>query len=280
VHTGFFNSAESAVTYATIAAEVILLVRLAWLGLVREFKIFSLFLTFDVLCTVVLMRWDYHSYGYERMWAVSTPVWTFLLAATALELSRGVRAAFPMETGSRTVALFGFLIGMTVSALASMLAHPQAISRAAVLFTMISRRCILSGCILAIMAQGAYLFLGNAPIMRNWRLHRRTLLACMSAVVISLFASMSTHRQYVPWFNLLRGVSLFGCVCAWIAGFRPAFSDLWDGLGWPTEDQVADNIVFYHRQAVLSRKRRRLEGLGSSGTAQPEHQQGASGALS
>ena len=263
MHTGFFNSAESAVTYATTAAEVILLVRLAWLGLLREFKIFSLFLAFDIVCTVVLMEWDYHSYGYEHMWAVSSPVWTLLLAGAALELSRGLRQPFPQETGNRTIGLYGFLIGITVSAVASMLAHPEAISRSAVLFTVISRRCILSGCILGILAQGAYLMLGEAPIMANWRLHRRTLLTCMTAIVSSLFVSASSIGQYVPWVNLLRGVALFGCVCVWIIGLRPAFSrlDSWIPSEMPDDAQLAELIVFNRREAALSGGARRLEGL-------------------
>ncbi len=213
------------------------------------------------------MRWDYHSYAYEWMWAASTPVWTLLLAASALELSRGLGQAFPKETGNRTAALCGFLIGMTTSVFASMLAHPQAISRSAVLLTVISRRCIFSGCILAILFQGVYLFIGDAPIMANWRLHRRILLTCMTAIVISLFVTTSEHREFVPWINLLRGISLFGCVAVWVAGLQPAFINRWDGLGSPTEEQIADTIVFNHRQAALTNKHRQLEGLASARTA-------------
>ncbi|MGA8026969.1 MAG: hypothetical protein WB992_07465, partial [Bryobacteraceae bacterium] len=67
--TGFFNSAESVVAYAATAAEIFLLVRLAWLGLLREFKIFSIFVAFDAALTIVLSRWDYHSPSYEWFWA-------------------------------------------------------------------------------------------------------------------------------------------------------------------------------------------------------------------
>jgi hypothetical protein len=252
--TDFFNSAQSAVTYAATVAEVILLVRLAWLRLLREFKIFSLFLAFDGACTVALMGWDYHSYSYEWVWALSAPVLTLLFGAASLELSRGVRQAFPKETGSRTTALYGFLIGMTVSAVCSMLAHPQAISRSAILFTIISRKCILSGCVLGILAQGAYLTMGSAPIMANWRLHRRVLLTYMTAAVIGLFAASSKHRQYAEWVSLLRSELFLGCFLTWITELKPAFSNLWDGLGYPTEEQVAENIAFHHRQAVLNRK--------------------------
>jgi len=271
VHTDFFNPTQSAVTYATTAAEVILLVRLTWLGLLREFKIFSLFLTCDVICTMALMRLDYHSYGYEWIWALSSPVWTVLLAAASLELSRGLVQPMPQETGNRKVALCGFLLGITVSAVASMLTHPEAISRSAVLFTLITRRSILSGCILAILAQGTYLTLGGAPICRNWRLHRRALLTCMTVTVMTLFAATSKQREYVDWIDLLRAVSVFGCVCVWIIGLRRAFSDLWDGVEWPpTEEQIADNLAFARREAVLSRKRGGVEGLESWAKAKRE----------
>ena len=259
--TDIFNSAESVVTYVATAAEVILLVRLAWLGLLREFQIFSIYLAFDAVRTAVLTQWGYHSYGYEWVWAVSVPVSALLLAGASLELSRGVRQAFPKETGSRTAALYGFLIGMTVSAVSSMLAHPQAISRSAVLFTIISRRCILSGCVLGIVAQGAYLMTGRAPIMANWRLHRRALLTYMTAIVIASFAATSMPRQYAEWINLLRSISLLGCFLTWITELRPAFSNLWDGSGFPTDEQVAENIAFHHRQALLNRKHGRLEAL-------------------
>jgi len=244
--------------------EVILLVRLAWLGLLSEFKIFSLALVYDAVRTAALMRWDYHSYGYEWIWAASSPAWTVLLAGATVELSRGLRQPFPQEIGNRITALFGFLIGMSVTAVASMLTHPQAILRSSVLFTIITRRCILSGCILGILAQGAYLFIGEAPLMANWRLHRRTLLTYMTATVIASFAATSKHRQYVPWINLLRGISLFGCVSVWITGLRPVFShlDSWVPSEMPNDAQLAELLVFNRRQATRRRSPHRLEGLG------------------
>src|ERR1700761_4249689 len=103
--TDFYNSGQSAVSYATTIAEVILLIRLAWLGVIREFKIFYLFVGFDATFTLTLIRWDYHAYSYERIWAVVTPVWTLLVAGVSLELSRGLRQAFPRETINRGAAL-------------------------------------------------------------------------------------------------------------------------------------------------------------------------------
>jgi hypothetical protein len=245
--TEFFNSAESAVTYAATAAEVLLLVRLAWLGLLAEFKVFSIFLGFDAALTVALSRWDYHSPSYEWLWAVSAPIWTLLLAAASLELSRGIRQAFPQETGNRTAALFGFLIGLTVSAVACMLAHPQLISRPAVLVTVFGKRCILSACILGIISQGAYLWLGDAPLMANWRLHRRILIALMVALVIGSFAATSTHLQYAEWIRLSNTISFFGCLSVWITGLRPAFNSLSTFSRTPTDEQLADIIVFNRR---------------------------------
>jgi hypothetical protein len=261
VGTGFFNSAESAVTCAATAAEVLLFVRLAWLGLLREFKIFSIFLAFDAALTVFLSRWDYHSYGYEWVWAISAPVWTLLLSAASLELWWGLRQPFPQETGNRTVGLYGFLIGMTVSAVTSMLAHPQVILRSAVLFTIISRRCILSGCILGILAQGVYLALGRAPLVANWRLHRRILLMYMTAIVIASFAAPSSLREYAEWINLSRVVSLCCCFCVWIVGLRPAFRrlDSWIPSEMPTDAQLAELIVFNRGQATLSLSPLRME---------------------
>ena len=111
--TDFFSSAQSAVSYATTLAEVILLIRLAWLGLISEFKIFSLFVAFDAVLTAAFIGLDYHTYGYESIWAVTTPVWTLLLAAASFELMRGLVQPIPRETINRTAALYGFLIGMT-----------------------------------------------------------------------------------------------------------------------------------------------------------------------
>jgi hypothetical protein len=265
VHPDFFNSAQSAVTYTAMAAEVILLVRLAWLGLMREFKIFSFYLAFDAVRTAALVGWGYHSYGYEWVWAVSAPVSTLLLAGASIELSRGLRQPFPQETGNRTATLYGFLIGMTVSAAAAMLAHPEAVSRYAVLLTIISRKCILSGCIVGILAQGAYLMLGGAPLITNWRLHRRILLTYITAIVIGLFAASWNQRQYAEWISLLRSVSLLGCFCVWIASLRPAFSNAWDGLGTPSLAQIAEIIAFNHRSKVLldDGRRRRVDPLTS-----------------
>jgi len=259
--TDFYHLGQSAVSCATAIAEVILLIRLAWLGLIREFKIFSLFLAFDAAFTLTLLGWDYHAYSYERIWTVVTPVWTLLLAGAALELSRGLRQAFPRETINRGAALYGFLIGMTVSVGAAMLTHPQAIMRSAVLLMNIGRTAILSGCIVGILAQGVCLFIGSAPVMANWRLHRRILLAYFTAFLMASLTINSRNRHFAEWISLLSNVSLFGCFCGWITALRPAFSHLWDGVGYPTEDQVADNIVFYHQQAVLKQSHRRLEDL-------------------
>jgi hypothetical protein len=264
LNADFYNSAQSAVTYATTAAEVILLVRLAWLGLLREFKIFSIYLVFDAVRTSALSRWDYHTYGYEWVWTISVPLSTFLLAAASLELSHGLREPFPKETGNRITALYGFLIGMSVSAVASMLTHPQAISRSGVLLAIIGRRSILSGCILAILAQGAYLRLGDAPLTANWRLHRRSLLTYMTAIVIGLFAATAKHRQYAEWIYLLRSISLFGCFCMWTVGLRRLFSNLWmpssSELPWgsefPSDAQIAETVVFNRRARVALDKER------------------------
>ena len=245
--TDFFNSAQSAVTYAATVAELILLVRLAWLKLLQEFKIFSVFLAFDAILTVALLSWDYHAYGYEWIWAVTAPLWTLLLAGAAFELSRGLSQPFPSETGNRNAALYGFLIGMTVSAAASMLAHPQAVLRPAVVLSILNRQCILSGCILGIVSQGAYLALGGAPLLANWKLHRRLLLTFLTVLVIGLFASTAKQRQYVDWSNLLRSISFLGCFCVWIAGFKPAFSHLRRPSGSLTNAELADTLVF-HKQ--------------------------------
>jgi len=250
VSTGFFNSAESAVTYAATAAEILLLVRLTWLGLLREFKIFSIFVGFDAALTVVLSGWDYHSPSYEWFWALSAPIWTLLLAAVTLELLHRLREPFPTETGNRTAALFGFLIGLTVSAVASMLAHPQAISRSAILFTIISRRCILSGCILGILAQGAYLALGYAPLMANWRLHRRILLTYMTGRVIASYAATSNYLQFAEWIRLANTASFLGCFCVWAISLRPAFSSLSTFSRTSIDEQLADMIVFNRRSKV------------------------------
>jgi hypothetical protein len=194
---GFLNSSQSAVSYATTFTEVILLIRLAWLGLIPEFKIFSAFLAYDAILTAVLSSFDYHTYGYEWLWAATAPLWTLLLAGASLELMRGVVQPIPGEPISRAAALYGFLIGMTASVGISMWTHPQAIMRSGILLTIIGRRSILCGCILAILFQGAVLFIGGAPIMWNWKLHRRILLTLLTAVFISLFTVTAQHRQYV-----------------------------------------------------------------------------------
>ena len=259
--TDFYNSSQSAVSYATTITEVILLMRLAWLGLIREFKIFSLFVAFDAAFTVALIGLDYHAYGYERIWTVTTPLWTLLLAGASLELSRGLTQAFPRETINRAIALYGFLIGVTIGVGASMWTHPQAIMRSAVLLMNIGRTAILSGCVFGILAQAVYLYLGNAPVMANWRLHRRILLTYIVAFLVASFTINSKNRHLTEWISLLSNVSLFGCFWVLISVFKPAFSNLWDGLGWPTENQIAETIAFKHRQVVLSNKQ--LEGLGS-----------------
>ena len=244
MNTGFFNSAESVLTYAATVAELLLLVRLAWLGLIREFKIFSCFLAFDAFLTVALMNWDYHSASYEWIWGITSPTWTLLLAAVALELSGGLRRAFPQERGNRTIAFYGFLIGMTVSVGTSMLAHPEPILRSVVLFLIITRRCILTGCVLAILAQGAYLTLGSAPLRANWRKHRRILLPFITCIVIDSFAATSRNTLFAEWLNLVQIVCFLGCFCAWIVALRPAFSNVWDFPELSTDEQLAQMIVY------------------------------------
>jgi hypothetical protein len=247
--TDFFNSAQSAVSYATTIAEVILLIRLAWLGLVSEFKIFSVFLVYDAILTAVLSSFDYHTYGYEWLWTLTAPVWTLLLAGASLELMRGLVQPIRGERINRNAAIYGFLIGMTVSVAASMWTHPQGIMRSTVLLTIIARRSILCGCMLAILFQGVVLFIGDAPIMSNWKLHRRVLLTLLIAVVTSLLTLTAQHRQYVDWFNLVQDVTFLGCLCAWMFGFRRMFSDLrlWIGSGVPTNAQLADIVVHGRR---------------------------------
>jgi hypothetical protein len=255
--TGFFNSAESVVTYAQMAAEVILLLRLAWLGLIQEFKVFWLFLAYDVVLTVALSRWNYHSPSYEWMWAVTAPVWTLLLAGATLELLRGLAQPIPRETRNRTFALYGFLIGMTVSAGGCMLAHPQTIFRPAILLTTIARSCVLSGCIFAILAQAGFLGFGGAPLIANCRRHRRVMLVLLTGVVVGSFLDASPHSQLTEWADLLRGVTLFGCYCAWIPMFERAWSHLRvlpacrPGFPqeFPSEETLAEIFAYRAREA-------------------------------
>ena len=249
--TGFFNSAESVVTYAATAVELGLLVRLAWLGLIREFKCFWMFLAYDAVLTVALSRWDHHSNSYEWMWIVTTPVWTILLFAVALELLRGLAQPIPRDMVNRTVALYGFLIGMTVSAVVSLLAHPQAIIRSAYLFLLISRRCILTGCVLAILAQGAYFALGSAPLIRNWRRHRRVLLVFLTALALGSFIPNLGQRQLGDWLNLLRSVTFLSCYCVWIPMFEHAWSHLqgyyYSAFPFPYLSEEAEAEIFAYR---------------------------------
>jgi len=250
--TDFFSSAQSAVSYATTIAEVILLIRLVWLGLISEFKIFSIFIAYDAVLTSVLSSFDYHTYGYEWLWAVTAPVWTLLLAGASLELMRGLVQPIPRESINRTAALFGFLIGMTASVGVSMLMHPQAIVRSGILLTIIGRRSILCGCILANLFQGAVLFMGSAPIISNWKLHRRVLLTLLMVVVVSLFTVTAQNRRYVDWFNVVQNVTFLGCLCVWTLGLRRMFSDLhsWTGFGIPTDAQFADIVVYNRRRKM------------------------------
>lgn len=244
--TEFFNSAESVVTYAATAAEVILLVRLAWLGLLKEFKVFSAYLLFDALRTVALLGWDYHSHSYEWMWAVSSPLWTLSIAAVSLELSGGLRQAFPQENGNRIAALYGFLFGMTATAVVCMVTHPDAIARPGILLAIIANRCVFSGCILAILAQAAYLKIGGAPLMDAWRTHRRLLLLYMAALVIGSFASTLHNRPLGRWISLTRDTSLLGCCCVWIIAVQPAFRKLRVRPA-AADEQLAENIVYNRR---------------------------------
>lgn len=244
----FLNSSQSAVSYATTIAEVILLIRLAWLGLISELKIFSLFIAYDAVLTAIFNTFDYHTYGYEWIWALTAPLWTLLLAGASLELMRGLVQPIPRETINRTARLYGFLIGMSLSVSTSILTHPQAIMRSAVLLTIIGRRSILAGCILAIVAQGAVLSIGSVPIMTNWKLHRRILLMLFTAVFISLFTLTAQHRQYVDLFNALQNLIFLGCLCVWTFGLRRMFNDLWDYRGIPTDNQLAEMVVYDLRE--------------------------------
>ncbi len=255
---GFFNSAESAVTYAATAAEVILLVRLAWLGLIQEFKCFWMFLAYDAVLTVVLSRWDYHSHNYEWTWVLTTPVWTLLLAGGSWELLRGLAQPIPRDRANRTVALYGFLVGMTVSAVTSMLAHPFVILRSTSLLLMIGRRCILTGCILAILAQGAFFALGSAPLIRNWRRHRRVLLVFLSVLVIGSFVGTLPISQMIEWINLLRSIAFLACYCVWIRMFERAWSHLDNyspalSFSSPSEDTLAEILAYREREAARSK---------------------------
>jgi hypothetical protein len=185
---------------------------------------------------------------------VTAPLWTLLLAGVSFELMRGLVQPIPGETINRNAALYGFLIGMTMSVAASMWTHPQAIMRSTILLTIIGRRSILCACILAILFQGAVLLIGNAPIISNWKLHRRVLLTLLTAVVIGLYASTARHRLYGDWFNLIRNVTFLGCLCVWTLGFRRLFSELnsWAGSGLPTDEQFAAIIVQNRRRMALS----------------------------
>lgn len=249
--TEFFNSAESAVTYAATAAEILLFVRLAWLGLLRELKVFAIFLAFDAVRTLILLEWDYHSHSYVYIWSISAPIGTFLLFCVTLELLRRLREPFPKEPVNRTVALFGFLAGLTVSVFASILLHPYVIHRPLALLTVIANRSVLSGCILGLLAQGVYLTLGDAPLLSNMRLHRRILLVFMTAAVIASFTAGLKHRELAEWIQFLREFSQFGCFCYWTLALRPMFSDLWNFKGYPTGAQLAEILVDRRRQRLM-----------------------------
>ena len=248
--TGFFNSAESVVTYAATVAELVLLVRLTWLGLIREFKVFWILLAYDVLLTAALTGCDYQSYAYARVWAVTTPAWTLLLAAASYELLRGLAKPIPRDPINRKVALYGFLIGLTFSIAVSMLLHPQGIFRHVVLLAFMTKQCILSGCILAILAQGAYFGLGGLPLIANWRKHRRVLLVYLTAQVIGSFVANSGHQQLAAWIGVSRDVALLACYCAWIAGFERAWRHLrFPPFASPPNDETLAELFAYRARA-------------------------------
>jgi hypothetical protein len=258
--TDFYNSSQSAVSYATTIVEVILLIRLAWLGLLWEFKLFSLFIAFDASFTVALIGLDYHLYSYEWIWTVVTPVWTLFLAGASLELIRGLVQPIPRERISRTAALYGFLVGMTVSVALSMWTHAQAIMRSTAFLMTIGRTSILCGCLVAILFQGAILLIGGAPIMSNWKFHRRILITYIVAFVSASFAIETRNIHLAESVSLLSNISLLGCFCAWTLSLRPLFVNAWAGIhqGMPTDAQLAEAIVFDLRSRVGARKQTRI----------------------
>lgn len=240
--------------------ELLVFLRLAWLGLLRDFKVFAFFLLFDAARTIVLMSWDYHSHFYEHVWSISAPIETFLIFLVVLELSHRIQEPFPGETGNRTTGLFAFLIGLTVSLGISMATHPQLINRPLALLTGFANRCVLTGCVLGLLAQGTYLIMVSAPLLANIKLHRRVLLVFMTVAVISSFTISLTHPgiDIRLWTRVLRSFIHLGCFCAWGLGFRRMFSDLWDYEGcnpwnsrdYPTDAQLAEVLVYKRRHRL------------------------------
>ncbi|HEX3685783.1 MAG TPA: hypothetical protein VHU83_24850 [Bryobacteraceae bacterium] len=285
LNTGFFNSAESVVTYAATLAEILLLVRLTRLKLIRELPIFWSFLAFDAIRTLALVGRDYHSVPYELIWTTTAPIWTLMLALVAVELMRGLVKPVPGEPVSRAAAVFGFLLGMTGAAVASMILHPEVVIRPMSLLAFMGQRCITSGCIIAVLAQGFMLAIGGAPLIRNWRRHRRVLLVFTTAIAIGSATATSTHGNLAAWVGLLRDVALLACYCAWVPVFERAWSHVYfpspsrfhtlaeseyarespSGEEWKSEicellwhpmseDTIAENIAYGAQEAKRVRK--------------------------
>lgn len=90
-----FLRIEWALWLAVVAAEVLLLLRLAHQGLIRKFPFFAAFLLADVVCSVFLMRINVKSRDYTNAYRICTYVMNVFRVGVAGELYERICEHFP-----------------------------------------------------------------------------------------------------------------------------------------------------------------------------------------
>jgi hypothetical protein len=201
--------------YLNIAAEIVLLARLAQLRIFRTYRYFSLYIAFSFAIGIAATLFDPRSRAYLLFWVAEEPVGVILLLTAALELySLMIRRFIGLGKWGSLVLIVAAGIGMAIAAVVG-LADSNALHLAAAP-TVIAycKRWVLSAIAVLLVLSSWFFFRFEYMMTRNLVIHSRILTAyCLidAASALSLNLRIKPMMVYAAQ---LAGAAI--CFCLWI----------------------------------------------------------------
>jgi hypothetical protein len=201
--------------YLSIAGEVLVLGRMAYSGLVRTYRYFSLYLVSSVVIDLLGLLFDRGTRGYALFFMIATSLLAVLLLATVLELYNRIiqRFAGLGYLGGRVLAAAA-ATGILISAGIALVDAKALPSTGLLGIAVFCQRWLLSVAAVVLVIASRFFFRYRSVMTRNLVVHTKVLtLYC----AITAAAFFSTNLRADP--ALVSALFLSGyflCQCLWI----------------------------------------------------------------
>jgi len=176
--------------WLSASSQALVLLRLAWLRVVRRYPFFFCFLAVSVTRSAILLQFDRNSLRYLYTWIYTEPLLLFLMLMAAVEALRRTLEAYPGRRNAVSILLVAFSIAGIVFMVASAGWDSNAVVRRLPLLhaMAIARRALTGSLAIFLLAGTCCLTFLPLPERANVKLHRLLMTIYFGSAAVSQLA--------------------------------------------------------------------------------------------